>query len=74
MINILTLGHVKLEYQRVCRWSQVRENTVSTRLIDPAILLQVGELSQELKELPMRALLAAAFITYMSAAPEVSKV
>lgn len=28
-------------------------------------------MSQELKELPMRALLAAAFITYMSAAPEV---
>ena len=34
-------------------------------------LIQVGELSQELKELPMRALLAAAFITYMSAASEV---
>ena len=31
----------------------------------------MGELSQELKELPMRALLAAAFITYMSAASEV---
>lgn len=33
--------------------------------------LQVGELTQELKELPKRALLAAAFITYMSAASEV---
>ena len=32
--------------------------------------LQVGELTQELKELPMRALLAAGFITYMPAAPE----
>ncbi|XP_076446844.1 LOW QUALITY PROTEIN: cytoplasmic dynein 2 heavy chain 1-like [Babylonia areolata] len=31
---------------------------------------QVGELSKELKELPMRALLAAAFITYLPSAPE----
>ncbi|CAH1776602.1 unnamed protein product [Owenia fusiformis] len=31
---------------------------------------QVGELSVTLKELPMRVLLAAAFITYMSSAPE----
>lgn len=31
---------------------------------------QVGELSTELGELPLRALLAAAFITYMSSAPE----
>ena len=30
----------------------------------------MGELDSELKELPLRALLAAAFITYMSAAPE----
>ena len=31
---------------------------------------QVGELSSELQVLPKRALLAAAFITYLSAAPE----
>lgn len=31
---------------------------------------QVGELSMELGELPMRALLAAAFITYLPSAPE----
>ena len=31
---------------------------------------KVGDLSKEIKELPMRALLAAAFVTYMSAAPE----
>ena len=31
---------------------------------------QVGELTKEIQELPMRALLGAAFLTYMSAAPE----
>lgn len=31
---------------------------------------QVGELQQELDQLPLRALIAAAFITYMSNAPE----
>ncbi|XP_076467409.1 LOW QUALITY PROTEIN: cytoplasmic dynein 2 heavy chain 1-like [Babylonia areolata] len=31
---------------------------------------QVGELSRELKELPLRALLASAFITYLPSAPE----
>ena len=31
---------------------------------------QVGELSKELQELPMRALLGAAFITYLPSAPE----
>ncbi|KAI0210443.1 Cytoplasmic dynein 2 heavy chain 1 [Lamellibrachia satsuma] len=31
---------------------------------------QVGEITQQLKELPMRVLLAAAFITYMSSASE----
>ena len=32
--------------------------------------VQVGELSALLKELPMKSLLASAFITYMPAAPE----
>ena len=34
------------------------------------LFLQVGELSKELQELPMRGLLAAAFITYLPSAPE----
>ena len=34
------------------------------------ILFQVGELATALSELPMRALLAAAFVTYLSNAPE----
>ena len=33
-------------------------------------MLQVGELTIELQTLPKRALLASAFITYMSSAPE----
>lgn len=33
-------------------------------------VFQVGDLSAELKELPMRSLLASAFITYLPSAPE----
>ena len=39
-------------------------------IMNSVAVCQVGELSDELKELPKRALLASAFITYLAQAPE----
>jgi dynein heavy chain 2 len=41
-----------------------------TNVILTKIYLQLTELSQDLKQLPVNSLLAAAFITYLSMAPE----